>query len=173
MKAVHRLCLVLTRAGAVFGAVATAILATMLVLEVVLNSVFKTSQPWATEYASYFLCAGLFAGSGWVLTEEGHIRVSLLTDKLPPKVERIFAVITALIGLTIAAFAAWHLTEYALKSLDRGSVSLYPSRTPMWVPQMVLAVSLWLLVIGIFARILELVGLAEAAPHEFDPLTEV
>lgn len=173
MHALHRLCLFVTRAGAIVAAIATALLAVMLVVEVILNAVFAASQFYATEYASYFLCAGLFAGSGWVLTEQAHIRVSLVSDRLPPAMERVLAVLVALIGLTIATYAAWHMTEYALKSFERGSTSLYPSRTPLWAPQMVLAVSLWLLCTGILARLLELLGLVPTPAHDFDPLTEI
>lgn len=173
MQALHHACLYITRAGAVVGAVATAVLAIMLVLEVILNAVFTMSQPWATEYASYFLAASLFAGTGWVLTEQAHIRVTLVSDRLPPQLERALAVVATLIGLTIATYAAWYMGSYALSSLERGSTSLYPSRTPLWMPQMVLAVSLWLLVIGVVARLLELLGLAEAPAHAPDPLTEI
>ncbi|AJE47552.1 TRAP transporter small permease [Celeribacter indicus] len=158
MQTLHRACRLATRAGAVFAAAALAVLALMLVLEVVLNSAFRISQPWATEYSVYLLGASLFAGSGWVFTEAGHIRVTLLSDRLSAPLARGMAVVTEAIGLAVASFAAWHMTLYALASLERGSTSLYPSATPLWIPQMMLAVSLWLICTGIVACMMETLG---------------
>lgn len=173
MQTLHRICLVATRAGAVVAAAALAVLALMLVLEVVLNSVFRMSQPWATEYSVYLLGASLFAGSGWVFTETGHIRVSLLSDRLSRAVARALAVVTETIALAVASFAAWCMTDYALTSLERGSTSLYPSATPLWLPQLLLAVSLWLICLGILACMLELLGLAQRRAPAPDLVREI
>jgi len=58
---------ILNAVGAGFAAISAALLAVMLIVEVVTTSAFAWSQPWAVEYSGYFLAFILFCGSGWAL----------------------------------------------------------------------------------------------------------
>lgn len=148
----------LCRAGAAIAALATAVLAVMLIAEVFSVNLFNWSQPWVVEYGSYLLAAILFAGSGWTLNDGGHIRVAVLTANVTPGVSRILDIAATLWGLGFIGYAAWALFLYAHRSYELGSVSTYLSRTPVAWPQTILAASVGLLWLALLGRLLRLIA---------------
>lgn len=142
--------------GALLACAAAALLAVMLIVDVVTTSVLNWSQPWAIEYSGYLLAVILFAGSGWALGQEAHIRVSLLTARLPRRFQAVLEGATVLFGLGIALYMAFATADNALRSLGTGSISVYISRTPLALPQGFLALSMALLALGFLNRLLKL-----------------
>jgi len=62
----------------------------------------------------------------------GHIRVTLVTDRLPPAAARALAVIAMLAGVVLFAWAAWAGwlaagRSFAMGEMERGSI-----RFPLW-----------------------------------------
>ncbi len=144
--------------GAVIAALGCAILAAMLIVEVITTSFFAYSQPWAVEYSGYLLAAALFAGSGWSLGQGAHIRVALLLELLGARAFRFADLTVSVFALSIAAYVSFALAGNAARSLELGSVSYYPSATPIWIPQAVLAFGWIVLCLGLVARIIRLIS---------------
>ena len=132
-------------------------LAAMLIIEVITTSFLSYSQPWAVEYSGYLLAIILFAGSGYTLGHGGHIRVNVVLQFLKPKTLKKIDCIMTICALTLTIFATIALTENTLRSLELGSVSYYPSRTPIWLPQACLSASWLLLCVGLTSRLLRLI----------------
>jgi len=162
LKSLDAICLV----GAAVAAFSVTALAAMLIFEVITTSFFAYSQPWAIEYSAYLLAAALFAGSGWTLGQGGHIRVNLLLQTLGARGLRIADLAMTLCALGLSIYICIAVTENALRSLDRGSVSYYPTRTPVWIPQSVLAFSWIVLSLGLLARALRLVTGRQPGPTD-------
>lgn len=153
LKIIDGLCL----AGGVVASVAIAALAVMLIIEVLLTSLVDWSQPWAVEYSAYLLAAGLFAGSGWTLRTGGHIRVNAVVMLMPERMQRILDTGATVFVLGLLAYVSMALSENAWRSFDLGSVSYYPTRTPLFYPQIVLAASFWVLTLAMLARLVRLI----------------
>tara|TARA_B100000674_G_C37772622_1_gene883252 strand:- start:129 stop:683 length:555 start_codon:yes stop_codon:yes gene_type:complete len=143
--------------GAVMACLACLFLASMLMFEVVASSFFSYSQPWAVEYSGYLLAIILFAGSGYTLSQGGHIRVNVILQFLNEQTFKKIDVLVTLFALLIALFATNALVENTLRSIELGSVSYYPTRTPIWMPQALLSLSWCLLCCGLTSRLLRLV----------------
>ncbi|WP_419908214.1 TRAP transporter small permease subunit [Hoeflea sp.] len=154
LKAIDLVCL----SGATVAAIGCAAMAVMLIIEVIATSFFAFSQPWAVEYSGYFLAAALFAGSGWTLGQGGHIRVNLLLQMLQTRHLRIADLAMTIFALGIASYVCLATIENMLRSLELGSVSYYPSRTPIWIPQAVLAFGWLALCLGLVGRGLRLIS---------------
>lgn len=153
LKTLDTVCLL----GAAVAATGCAVLAVMLILEVITTSFLSYSQPWAVEYSGYLLAAALFAGSGWTLGQGGHIRVNLVLQLLNKRTFRIADLVMTLFALGVAIYVSLAVIENAMRSLELGSVSYYPSRTPVWIPQAVLAFGWVVLCLGLVARTLRLI----------------
>lgn len=153
LAVIDALCL----AGALFAAFAAAALAGMLILEVFTVNLIAWSQPWSVEYGGYLLAATLFSGSGWTLRHGGHIRVSILAERLGPEARRWVDLFCTVFALGVASFMAWAVVIFAWRTFERGSVSFYPTATPLVYPQSMLAISLILLALGLLARLIRLV----------------
>ncbi|MEM1314262.1 MAG: TRAP transporter small permease [Pseudomonadota bacterium] len=152
LRAIDALCLF----GAFVAAAATALLAGMLILEVFTVNLIAWSQPWSVEYGGYLLAATLFSGSGWTLRNGGHIRVSILTERLAEGARRWLDLACTAFALGVASFMAWSSVIFAARTFERGSVSFYPTATPLVFPQSLLAASLVILALGLLARLLRL-----------------
>lgn len=167
LRAIDLLC----AAGAAVAAIACAIMAIMLVTEVIVTSFLSWSQPWAVEFSGYSLLAVFFAGSGWALREGAHIRVTLVTQALPRRAAWLLDLLASAGALVVTAYAGYALVRYALRSAELNSVSTYLSQTPLAWPQGLLAASFILLGLALVARILRLISgeapdKAEAAARE-------
>lgn len=149
--------------GAAIAALGCAALAVMLIVEVITTSFLAWSQPWAVEYSGYFLCASLFAGSGWALRHGGHIRVTILTQMLPEATRRLADLLATVFAIGVAGFMSWACIDNAIRTWERGTVSYYTSATPLIYPQALLAFGATVLTLALIARALRL--LANEAPE--------
>ncbi len=153
LKLIDAICF----AGGVFACAAIAALALMLIAEVVLTSTIEWSQPWAVEYSAYMLAAGLFAGSGWTLRTGGHIRVNAVVMMLPAAIQRWLDLTVTVLALGLLVYVSMAVTENAWRSFQVGSLSFYPTRTPLFYPQAMLAASIWILTLAMLARLIRLI----------------
>lgn len=152
--------------GAAVAAVACLAMALMLIVEVVATSFFAWSQPWAVEYATYLLAVSLFLGSGWTLRAGGHIRVGVLFSLLPAPAVRFVDLAGTAFALGVIGFAAGALVEQAVRTLQLGSRSYFPSETPLVYPQALLALAFVVLTLALLARLLRLLrGQAAELPQ--------
>lgn len=156
MTRILKICDLFCGIGAALACIAFAALAIMLIIEVITTSFLAYSQPWAVEYSAYFLAATLFAGSGWALGQGAHIRVAVLLQLFPDRLFRIIDLAISLFALAVAVYVAAAVVQNAHRSFELGSVSFYPTRTPIWLPQAMLAFSWVVLCLGLLARILRL-----------------
>jgi TRAP-type C4-dicarboxylate transport system permease small subunit len=160
-------------AGAVTASIACLCLAVMLVFEVIVTSFFEWSQPWAVEYSGYLLLFVLFSGSGWALKQGAHIRVTALTDMLPTSWMRWLDILCSLAALALTAYLSAALVEHAWRSYGFGSLSVFPSRSPLYIPQAALALSVIILSLSLLARIIRrLRGEEVETPSTIAGLTE-
>ncbi len=142
----------LCMAGAAVAATSCALLAAMLIVESIATAVFEWSQPWAVEYSAYFCALTLLAGSGYTLTRGAHIRVPIALEYLPRALGRWLDLGCTLFAIIIVSLLVVGLFDLSLRSFQRGSVSYFVMQTPLWVPQLLLALSASLLWLALFAR---------------------
>ena len=145
-----------------FGAavLAAVLLAAMFVLgisEIILRSMFQISLPIVIECSGYLLALVLFLGSGWTLSQGGHIRVTLLSEHVPPPIARRLDILCTGIALILAILMTVSLISYAVGTLVRGTVSFYPSATPLAFPQLMFSIGPLVLALALLARLIRLV----------------
>ena len=143
-------------AGAVFAAAAVSALALMLLAEVFLTSVVGWSQPWGVEWAAYLCAMTLFAGSGYALGQGAHIRVEIYTNVLPKPWVRWVDLGCCVFALGVSLMLAYGLIVLTLKSYTTNSVSYFAMKTPLAIPQGLVAASVCILVLGLLGRAIRL-----------------
>ncbi|UCE30270.1 MAG: TRAP transporter small permease subunit [Burkholderiales bacterium] len=144
----------LTAAGAAFAAACCAVLAAMLITEVIATSGFDWSQPWAVEYGAYLCAITLLGGSGYAVRHASHIRVWVVLSYLPQPLAKALDFACTLAALAIASILAYGMVELAWRSWERDSVSYFVMETPLAIPQALLAVASLLLALALLARAL-------------------
>ncbi|MDC0948705.1 TRAP transporter small permease [Gammaproteobacteria bacterium] len=104
--------------------------------------------PGSTRYAGYFMAASSFLALAWALNQGSHIRVSLLLGRLGRyriHGERWCLALSALIAIYFARFAikaTWW--SWFLKDVSQGQ-----DATPLWIPQLSMAIGSSLLAIAL------------------------
>lgn len=90
-------------------------------------------------YAGYAIAAALFLALPETLRRGDHIRVTLILQRLPQRLRGLLEVWGAGAGLALAGFLAWYACRLVWVSFTTHDVSPSSDATPMWLPQIAMA----------------------------------
>jgi TRAP-type C4-dicarboxylate transport system permease small subunit len=102
--------------------------------------------PSLAEIGGFLFVGAAFLALPATLRSAGHVRVTMLTQALPPGAARAVTVVVLVAALGLAVFATWHSGMQVQDSLAFNSVSFGMVRVPLWIPQGVMTLGL-----GLFA----------------------
>jgi TRAP-type C4-dicarboxylate transport system permease small subunit len=112
---------------------------------------FGFEIPGLDGYAGYSIAASLFLALPATLRHGDHIRVSLLLNRLsgtPRKIADYWCLIAA---IGISGYLAWYAVRLVWLSNMMHDVSQASDATPLWIPQIAMAVGC----IGLFVAFVE------------------
>lgn len=133
-----------------------AMIAILILGEVFTRALLNDSLTFAWEYSKYFMAMAYFCGAAFALHTGGHVRVSLVSATVPPKVARAIDMIATFLAVLIVAYLAKALIEMAIDSWHDNSRSETPAATPLVVPQAAMAFGATLLALQLVARLFRL-----------------
>jgi TRAP-type C4-dicarboxylate transport system permease small subunit len=123
--------------------------------------------PGTDAYAGYCMAAAGFLALAHTLKRGEHIRVTLVLEHLAPAARRRMELWALAVGALLAALFAWFSVRLAYQSWDFHDVSTASDATPLWLPQLSMALgTLVLLVALVDELVLEAKGLRR--PHAHD-----
>ncbi|MDR3265777.1 MAG: TRAP transporter small permease [Synergistaceae bacterium] len=117
----------------------------VLAYEVVCRYFLDSPTIWAQETSTYLFMWTMLAGSAYTLMQGKHVRIDLIIEHLPKKVQLALDALTSLAGVAFCAVVAWQAWEMTWSSLRLGKVSATLLRIPMWIPQSSLLIGFILL----------------------------
>ncbi|MEM7570841.1 MAG: TRAP transporter small permease [Pseudomonadota bacterium] len=158
-----RICDWLCDAAGLLSAGYIALLAILSIAEIFCRNVLSLSLPFATEYAGYLVILSLLTGLGWAMKEGAHIQVLLVRGRLPERLGKQVDMATSILALLVSTFFAIALWRFGLVTLARGTLSYFPSQTPLAIPQLLMAIGPTTLALACAARIMRLHA-GETAP---------
>ena len=144
----------LSRAAGWIAAGFIALIVLLMTVEIFTRSVLGKSTMVVSDYSGYFLVAVVLLGLGFTLREDGHIRIRLVRMRLPDSIARILDILIALAaaGMTIFALRAGLRMVMASHRLDMRADTI--AQTPFWIPQLVIPLGLFLLLVQLLAFII-------------------
>ncbi|MCZ4306699.1 TRAP transporter small permease [Zoogloeaceae bacterium G21618-S1] len=92
------------------------------------------------DYAGYAMAACGFLALAYTFKHGEHIRVTLLIDRIGGSVQRVLQWIALLIGTGVSGALAWYSLRLAWQSHAFGDISQGVDATPLWIPQLALAI---------------------------------
>lgn len=114
--------------------------------------------PGSFEVSEYMLSILILLGAAYTQQVKGHVRVSYLTEKLPPRVQVLCALVTTGASLFIVSILVW---QGYVDAVQERAVS-DQLRIPQWPFKMLVAVGgglLWLeLTLDLLESIVNLLG---------------
>ena len=143
-----------------FAAGAFAVLIMLLISYlVIMRYIFNRPPAWIIEICEYLLLYITFFGTAWLLRKEGHVRVDLFFQALPPSWKKAFSFGTSLIG----SASCFILTLLGLwvtwNNYSRGINSIQTISVPKWC-------LLWVIPLGSLLLAFQFIRHAKKALHE-------
>jgi TRAP-type C4-dicarboxylate transport system permease small subunit len=142
----------------------------VMVLLSILGRQLHFHLPGTDAYAGYLMAASGFLALAHTLKRGEHIRVTLLIAALQGRARRAIEVWALSAACALAGLAAWYSCRLAWQSRQFNDISTGNDATPLWIPQLGMAVgSVILLVAFVDELVLELRG-ERRAPASDEPL---
>ena len=91
-------------------------------------------------YAGYFMAAAGFLALGHTLQRGEHIRVTVLLQSLSGGARRGVLLLSIGIAVLLAVVFAWYSVSLAWQSYTLHDVSASNDATPLWIPQIPMAI---------------------------------
>jgi TRAP-type C4-dicarboxylate transport system permease small subunit len=135
----------------------------VIVLISVICRLLGFSIPGLTAYAGYCMAASSFLALAYTFEHGGHIRVSILLQRLHGTARWLAELWCLAVGSFLAAYLAWYGIKMVRVSIAIGDVSQAADATPLWIPQLGMALGASVLAIALIDR---LVAVARGAPLE-------
>ena len=95
--------------------------------------------PGTDSYAGYCMAAAGFLALAHTLKRGEHIRVTLILEHLPPGPQRALELWALGVATLLAALFAYYSVRLSWQSWDFHDVSTGNDATPLWIPQMSMA----------------------------------
>lgn len=121
--------------------------------------------PSYADFTGFFLAASTFLGLAYTLREGGHIRVTLVTGRLPEGLQRMTDMAVTAIALAMTSFATWYMVKLVLESHEFGDKSSGMVSVPLWIPQVPVALGLAILSVALAD---ELIALLRGRPPSWE-----
>jgi TRAP-type C4-dicarboxylate transport system permease small subunit len=128
----------------------------VMVLLSIVSRLLHFHVPGTDAYAGYLMAASGFLALAHTLKRGEHIRVTLLLTALKGRARHALELWALLAATALAALAAWYSARLAWQSHAFNDISTGNDATPLWLPQLTMAVgSLILLVAFVDELVLE------------------
>jgi TRAP-type C4-dicarboxylate transport system permease small subunit len=139
------------------GAIAALFLLTLLVVIVLQMAARWSGQqfPGSTDYAGYCMAATSFFALAYALNRGAHIRVALLLTRLG-RWRRAGELWAFGIASALACYFAYYAIKAVHVSYQLNDISQGQDATPLWIPQLVMAIGGTLFAIALVDRFLQI-----------------
>lgn len=132
------------RSASTLAGLAVLAIVALITYDVAMRFFFEQPQLFVDEVASFLELFVIFGGLAFTFRTGGHVRVDLLTGRLPGRARAWLRVVAFVLGLVFLAIVIWTTAQSALTAYRYGRVSavmLYP----LWAPMALIPLGLALL----------------------------
>jgi len=140
------------------GALAFGTLPVIVAYDVIARYVFNAPSIWVNEIAVYLVQVMVFLSMGLLVTDNSHVRVTLLTDRLPPAMQARLHRFSLVMIAVFATFIVWLGWAYTAHAWKQGQSSPTLLAVPLWIPNALIPLGGLLLLVSVL-------GTFFASPH--------
>ena len=155
-----------------FGAIGALFIVLTLLIQVV--SIFGRFVNFTIDgydaYAGYFLAAGSFFAMAHTLRRGDHIRVTLLINRFTGKARVRMEALCLAVATLLSAYFAWYSIKLAYGSWAFNDVSQNIDATPLWIPQISMALGMLALFVAFAEELVHVVRHGALSPPQSDEL---
>lgn len=139
----------------------------VMVLLTILSRLIGFSAPGTDAYAGYAMAGAGFMALASTFKKGEHIRVTLLLGALKGTPLKVMEVLALSIATLLSGFLAFYSVRLTWQSWDIEDISVGIDATPMWIPQIFMALGTVIFFIALLDDlVLELQGKRQNAVNE-------
>jgi len=120
----------------------------VMVLVAIVGRMLDVFVPGTDAYAGYCMAASGFLALAHTLKRGEHIRVSLLLEHVSPRARRALELWSLAIATILSAAFAWYSVRLVVQSWLFNDVSTANDATPLWIPQLAMALGTIVLLVA-------------------------
>jgi TRAP-type C4-dicarboxylate transport system permease small subunit len=135
------------------GSVALLAAALILTYSVVSRYFFKATTDWQDEAAVFCIVGAVFVASAYVQSYRGHIGIELLAHFLPPRANRVRAILVDVASLLFCAFFSWKSWTLWHEAFVEKQTTTSAWGPPLWIPYGLMAFGMTLLAVQIALQV--------------------
>jgi TRAP-type C4-dicarboxylate transport system permease small subunit len=130
------------RAMAYASGIVFLLLAFYMTLDVIGRKFFHISSAITDEVGGYGLAVGGMWAMAWTLRTGGHVRIDVLLPRLPLRVQAVLGYVSIALMAFFAGMVAIYCWQLAIDSWVTGTRATSFVRTPLFVPQALMAIGI-------------------------------
>ncbi|MFP7671877.1 TRAP transporter small permease [Marivita sp. S0852] len=113
--------------------------------------------PSYADFSGFMLAGATFLALAHSLRAGAHIRVNLVTGRLPQRLQFFVEAGVLVIAILLVGYATWFMVGLVLESLHYGDVSTGIVPVALWIPQSVAAFGTGLLLVALVHTLVDLI----------------
>jgi len=121
--------------------------------------------PSYSDFTGFFLAAASFLALAYTLRGGAHIRVTLFTGILSPKIQRTLEIWCVGLAMCMTCYISWYAISLVLESWHYDDMSSGMIAVPIWIPQSAMAAGLVVLAISLIDEFIGLLRGHKASYH--------
>ena len=121
----------------------------VMVLIGIAGRLFDFHVPGTDSYAGYCMAAAGFLALAHTLKRGEHIRVTLLVEHVSGGAQRVLELWALGVATLLAALLAFYSVRLSFQSWQFNDISTGNDATPLWIPQLTMAVGTVILLIAL------------------------
>ncbi len=153
-----------SRGGAIAGRVLIFLLMLLITVDIT-GRYFGYPTMVAHEMSAYLLVAITFIGLSYTLRTGSHIEVTVVRDRLSPKVRRVLMIATSAIATIFCGWLTWVTLHVAIESLTQNTTSITIIHTPLGIPQSLISLGLAMITVELITEtVRRITGQSQSEP---------
>jgi len=135
------------------GSVALLAASLILTYSVLSRYFFKAATDWQDEAAVFCIVGAVFTAAAYVQSYRGHIGIELLAHFLPPRANRIRAILVDFATFLFCAFFAWKSWTLWHEALVEKQTTTSAWAPPLWIPYGLMSLGMTLLALQVALQV--------------------
>ena len=156
--------------GITIAALALTVIATSVIWEVFARSILHRPTIWAMEISTYSITVAGFLSAAYVLRQNGHLEITLLTQLMTKKTVHLLGIFTDFSAFLFCLIVVIYGIQLVELSYLIGAVSVSELRIDLWIPQLAVPIGFGLLGLEFICRIFVRLGLVDRVNQDTSPL---
>ncbi len=127
----------------------------LIVTNIILMSFFNSSIMITDEYSAYMFAAFVMFSLSFTLKENGHIKITVISSKLPKKLQKYLRLLTILIAMAMSLFFFYHSVFMVYQAYLYQMRADTVAQTLIYIPQLSMPIGFFMLFIQLFGELLK------------------